>query len=328
MNKGQRYYITEAGFENLQNAGILRIHNQAFLRKLGFKEISLHTSGIFFNRIKSWMVMFSWLIKLKQQDIVLFHFPIHSSKNKILLKLILKKSIPAAVIIVDIDGLRDQDKALLKQELALLNQFNRIIAHNNAMKKFLEEKLPSKNIFSIGIFDYNSTAQRLKIQPPNAVCFAGNIEKSPFIYELKDVDINIYGLGFDITKANENLHYKGAFDASTLPAIMEGNYGLVWDGKDVLQCDPYLQYNNPHKLSLYLSAGLPVIVWSNSAVAPLVLEKNIGITVNNLIDLKNTLDSVTPAAYHLMQQNAAAIGVQLNEGFFLQQALLQITKEK
>lgn len=327
MNKAQRYYITEAGFENLRNAGILRIHNQAFLRRLGFKEISLHSSGIFINRFKSWQILLTWLFKLKEQDLVLFHFPIHSSKNKILLRLISKKSIPAAVIIVDIDGLRDRDEALLKQELALLHQFKWIIAHNDAMKKFLEEKLPSKKIYSIGIFDYNSTAQEPKIQTSNAICFAGNIEKSPFIYALNDVDINIYGLGFDANQSKENLHYQGAFDAASLPSKLEGNYGLVWDGKDIHQCDPYLQFNNPHKLSLYLAAGLPVIVWSNSAVAPLVLEKNIGITVNNLADLKNILKTVTPATYHQMQQNAAAIGVRINKGYFLQQALLQIMKE-
>lgn len=327
MSKRQRYYITEAGFEKLQNAGILRVHNQEFLRRLGFKEIGLYSSGTFINRIKSWLAMLAWSFKTKQQDLVLFHFPVLSIKNRMLFKLMTKRGIPAAVIIVDIDGLRDKDDALLKKELALLNQFSWIIAHNNAMKNLLEEKLPSKNILSIGLFDYCAKEERAMITRSNTICFAGNIEKSTFIYALKDVDINIYGLGFDTTMASENLHYRGAFDAATLPGKLEGNYGLVWDGKDIHECDPYLRFNNPHKLSLYLAAGLPVIVWSDSALAPLVMEKKIGITVNSLADLKTMIDMVTPAAYLHMQQNAAAIGILLNKGHYLQQVIFQIIKE-
>lgn len=327
MNNAKRYYVKEAGFDNLMNAGILRSQNEAILEKLNFEAINPSYSISFFQRLKSWFEMIRWLFKLKQQDLVIFHFPFHSSKNKLLLKLLSKKNIPIAVIIVDIDGLRDNDEKLLKEEINLLKQFKWVIAHNEAMKHFLEQKLPSKKIISIGLFDYKVTEAASNTVFQDCICFAGNIEKSSFIYSLNNTEVNIYGLGFDKSKSKENLYYQGAFDAATLPSKLEGSYGLVWDGEEINHCHPYLQYNNPHKLSLYLAAGMPVIVWDKSAVADLVLQENIGITIKNLADLKNKLNTITTAAYQQMQQNAASIGIQLKSGFFLKQVISRLTEE-
>ena len=50
---------------------------------------------------------------------------------------------------------------------------------------------------------------------------------------------------------------------------MEGSFGLVWDGISVETCagvyGEYLKVNNPHKTSLYLASGIPVIIWKEAA---------------------------------------------------------------
>lgn len=63
----------------------------------------------------------------------------------------------------------------------------------------------------------------------------------------------------------------------------------------------YLKYNTPHKASFYLRAGLPIIVWRQSAIAQLVEERNAGIAVNSLTELTEVLKSVTPADYKALK---------------------------
>ena len=49
----------------------------------------------------------------------------------------------------------------------------------------------------------------------------------------------------------------------------------------------YTKFNNPHKLSCYLAAGIPVIVWEKTAIAEMVKRENIGYTIRSLEGIKN-----------------------------------------
>ncbi|MEI3535629.1 MAG: hypothetical protein V8R16_02480, partial [Bacilli bacterium] len=80
----------------------------------------------------------------------------------------------------------------------------------------------------------------------------------------------------------------------------------------------YLKYNNPHKLSLYLAAGLPVIVWSKSAIAKFVIDNNVGICVNNLNEIN---DKIKKSNYELIRNNAIKIGEKIRKGYFLNNCL-------
>ena len=69
----------------------------------------------------------------------------------------------------------------------------------------------------------------------------------------------------------KNVKYCGQYKPEELPEKLEGGFGLVWDGDDLGACTgvfgEYMKYNNPHKTSLYLASGLPVIIWEKAAMA-------------------------------------------------------------
>lgn len=56
---------------------------------------------------------------------------------------------------------------------------------------------------------------------------------------------------------------EGSYMPEELPEKLEAKYGLVWDGLEITSCEgtfgQYLKYNNPHKFSLYMAAGIAVI---------------------------------------------------------------------
>ncbi len=113
-----------------------------------------------------------------------------------------------------------------------------------------------------------------------------------------------------------------------LPAALEGGFGLVWDGDSAETCSgvfgEYLRYNNSHKASLYLAAGLPLVVWKESAIAHFVVDKQCGIVVDSLHNLQKVLDELTIQDYNELLDNARYVGVALREGAYLKAALMKL----
>ena len=329
MIKGtDKYYLAETYDSNLHTASIVRKDNEKILAQEGFAELKFrHTKdGSLSVKLRRMNELIKLILSVKKNSLVIFHFPLLANAYIILLKVLGKLGIKTATIIIDIDGLRYKDENLLKKEIETLKQFTHIIAHNSAMKTFLKQYIAADKISCIELFDYPAE-QNLSEKPlSNIVCFAGNFEKAGFVNELgkiQHVQFNLYGQSFNAAD-KKNISYEGAFTPNELPKKLKGSFGLVWDGNTIEACDEYLQYNNPHKLSLYLAAGLPVIVWEQSAAAKLVLEKNIGITVNSLTELGDIIKNISAEEYNLMKQNIEPLRVEIINGAFLKRAVAKI----
>ena len=248
-------------------------------------------------------------------------------------------------IIHDLEALRyaNLDTVPLKhkirvhlQESSLLKIADGVIAHNPIMKSVLVDKgIAEDKIVSLGIFDYlipdfQEKSGQTKDQP---IIVAGNLaqEKAGYLYVLPETPIyNLYGVGFDKSRALENEAYFGSFLPDELPAALEGGFGLVWDGDSAETCSgvfgEYLRYNNSHKASLYLASGFPLVVWKQSALSRFMLENGCGIAVESLHDLKNTIENLSDADYQELIANAKNIGKKIRDGFYLTSALKELTK--
>jgi hypothetical protein len=118
---------------------------------------------------------------------------------------------------------------------------------------------------------------------------------------------------------------QGFVQSDELIATAKGHFGLVWDGDSTTTCSgnfgEYLQYNNPHKTSLYLRCGLPVIIWSKAALANFIRENKVGICIDSLEDLEEVLSKVQKEDYAEMKSRALRIRNKLQSGFYTRLAL-------
>ncbi|MGX6427490.1 hypothetical protein [Lactiplantibacillus argentoratensis] len=73
-------------------------------------------------------------------------------------------------------------------------------------------------------------------------------------------------------------------------------------------------YNNPYKLSFYLAAGIPVIIWAKAAEAEFVLSNHLGYTINSIDDINNLISTITPNSYQEIIQNVHRIQLKLIHG--------------
>ena len=283
--------------------------------------------------------------QLKSGDQLLIQFPMlhHSFFTTRLVRKIQRRGVQVYFIIHDLEALRyaNLDTVPLKhkirvhlQESSLLKVADGVIAHNPIMKSVLVEKgIPEHKLVSLEIFDYLIPNYQEKdgLSKDQPIIVAGNLaqEKAGYLYQLPARPAyNLYGVGFDESRALANETYFGSFLPDELPAALEGGFGLVWDGDSAETCSgvfgEYLRYNNSHKASLYLASGFPLVVWKQSALSHFVVEKGCGIAVESLHDLSQAIEQLDDKDYQDLLVTAKRIGQKIREGFYLTKALRQL----
>lgn len=293
-----------------------------------------------FSNTKSWLKSLDILSK---GDTVFIQYPWTDSfilYSKVLNK-ISKKKAKSVAVVHDLNILRNLNNSGIKlkikqkyQEELTLKLFDYIIVHNEKMKQVLINRgFDSKKLIVLEIFDYltDESFTGSKVCKELPIVIAGNLspEKSSYIYQLhniKDVNFNLYGANYTCAdKYYSNISYKGKFRPEQLPNVMEGSFGLVWDGDTVKTCGGdfgnYLRFNNPHKTSLYIASGLPVIVWNESAMASFVKKNNIGIAVSSLYELHDKITGISNEQYDKMCENVRFLSLKLRDGFYFKKAI-------
>jgi hypothetical protein len=243
------------------------------------------------------------------------------------------KGIISIVIIYDINSLR-YGMDIKNSEVRVLGRFKNVISHNSTMSAWLKYNGCSANIVDLGLFDYISEDAVCNEKRSNAIIIAGNLSRDKsgcYIYKLQPIrgySYNLYGKKVERELLPPCADYKGVFNPNELLNEMDGKYGLVWDGNSVDTCNgsmgEYLRYNNPHKISLYLAAGKPVIVWSESALAKFVVENGIGFCVNSLQRIEEKLENIDDEEYREMVSNVLKLGNKIRAGGYLIDALSMV----
>lgn len=304
-----------------------------------YRKIWMLTIGIL-----QWRKVFA---KLRKDDILVYQHPSSGTRiaNKIIPWIKKLKKVKLVVVIHDLESLRQlsymYNETVHKiADNRLLNNFDKIICHNDEMKKYLVDSgIPEEKLISLEIFDYISSLE-MKNSPNNnnnALTIAGNLypEKSPYIYKLLECtfnyQLNLYGPYMDSNiKLGDKIKYFGSFNPDELPGKLEGKFGLVWDGDSIETCSGntgnYLRYNNPHKTSLYLTAGIPVIIWKEAAMAKFIKKHNVGILVENLLEIEGIINGISEYEYAELKNNAIRLGNKLREGYYFKKAIKESVK--
>ena len=220
----------------------------------------------------------------------------------------------------------------------MLSLVDVIIVHNDKMKDFFIKKgFPETKLVSLKIFDYliDSQPSNSNVKFERSISIAGNldIKKSAYISQLGKlgVVVNLYGPNFShLLEKYKEIKYHGSFPASDIPNHLNSGFGLVWDGDSIDSCSgdfgEYLQYNNPHKLSLYLASGIPVVIWDKAAESKFVKENNLGLCVSSLYELQDKLNSITEHEFNEMVDNVEKQTDLLTHGKYTEASILEAEK--
>ena len=258
------------------------------------------------------------------------------------IKALRRRRIPLVLLVHDLDTLRlalrqeaslGERTRIQREEATAFSYATATIVHNRHMAKAIHEALgyPMERMVSLELFDYLAPGfapDERQMPERDTVVVAGNLtaQKAGYLYELPDdVRFDLFGLGLEEGRVGANVAYHGSFEADALPAQLGGRYGLVWDGPSAATCTDaygeYLRINNPHKTSLYLASGLPVVVWDQAAIADVVRERGVGVCVASLDELAERLAAVSESEYRQMRERACHVGTELRDGAFTKRAV-------
>ena len=316
-------------------------HVDELMRRMGFTDWAVRTGrgkvATFFRKLFS---MVNLLLKLKRGDVLVIQYPFKKF-FVIQCNIARLKGAKTVTLIHDLGTFRRR-KLTAEKEAKRLSHTDVIIVHNQCMNDWLTEHGCRVPLVNLDIFDYLSTeepdaAPHLLGEKPT-ITFAGGISrrKTGFLYQVDEVlegcHFDLYGSGLIPGTEVEwhNTTYHGQIDSDEFIRTIKADWGLVWDGETISGCSgiwgSYLRINNPHKASFYLRAGLPVIVWKESAMAPFITSHGVGITVDSLRELPEKLKGITPQEYALYKDAAMNMKKQLNDGHYFRQAFEQATQ--
>lgn len=274
-------------------------------------------------------------------DEVVIQYPLYMSYGAVvqLLRFLVKQRVEITFFVHDINSLRlskdstikgightNNPRRSLQNELHLLSYASQVIVPTLAMKNFLSDHGLSKPYAVLNLYDYLDGSKALGasddvVTVPQNIVFAGNLTKAAFLAQVKpsyDISYQVFGIQPQNFQLSPFVDYLGAFPADELVNHFKPGFGLVWDGNSISGVSGvlgnYLRYNSPFKASMYISAGLPIIVWNESAIAEYVKHNNLGIVASSLNDAEKQIHLLTVSDYNSMRENINHLARLMSQG--------------
>lgn len=341
--KQQRLCYISRNYYNLTTAGNkAKTDNEDTLIEMGAVNLGLHRT-VNSSKVLAFCLDLIGVIRacllLKKGDTLFLQYPVKKYFS-FLCKIACMKGAKTICVIHDLGSFR-RKKLSVKKEISRLSHCDYIIASNDNMREWLIARGMKKPVGALGLFDYrsNSFNQHQDTNKQEAlphVVYAGalSMRKNSFLVELtkslSSWNLTIIGNkdGLQGLQDNPHIEYKGFLPSETFISQIDTDFGLVWDGDSLDTCSgdygEYLRWNSPHKVSFCLRAGLPIIIWKEAAVAPIIEREGIGIAINSLKELKDIFKNLTKDDLARMKANAQEMAKKLNEGYFLNSAINHI----
>lgn len=341
MNLYQIVEITE----NFNHAGTKATADIAQIaERLGFQKISISMDTTVDSKVgklrrqagylRDWKAAFK---EIQEGSIVLLQHPFHHkqlTREKTLRRLKDEKQVRFLSLVHDVEELRAfrYSEYYAREFRTMLDLAEYIIVHNQCMKQwFVGQGIGEAKLIDLQIFDYLYPEKEKNYVFSKSITVAGNLDTEKCGYigqlgELTDLPVDLYGPNYnEALNACGNITYHGSFPSDEVPYQLNKGFGLVWDGESIHGCQglsgQYLRYNNPHKLSLYLASGLPVVIWEEAAEAGFVKEHQVGLCVSDLKELPEALQNLSETSCRKICENVGQIREKLMGGWFAERAL-------
>lgn len=339
------YYLTER-FNN-PNFGGIKARNDIdyILNNQNYKPIPIDFchlnqksiigfSKTIYRGLKNWFIINR---KITKKSNIFIQYPFGNAKlNTILIKK-MKSNRDCKFVAIIHDLQSFQDKQITRQnEINLLSQFDVVICHNKKMKgALIKEGIPDSKLVTLNLFDYLTNEKPVYSRNKgDGIVVAGNLApfKASYVYKIASTNLFnlvLYGPNFD-ESYSDSTDYRGSYPADKLLCHIKGSFGLVWDGDSLDTCNgtfgEYQKINNPHRVSMYLAAQIPIIIWNKAALRDFIVENNLGIGVDNLYQIPQVIASLNNDEYQNLVESTKEISKKLRSGYYTSDALSKALK--
>lgn len=268
------------------------------------------------------------LLALPRTTDVVFQFPNYNSFNKLASFLVSLRH-RVFFVVHDVDSIRDVPR---HQSSSILKRSHGCIVSGNLWRTAEIQALDLR-VQSLECWDYLTSVQAPgDWNPAGKALYAGSLsaDKAAWLYDKRrQLPLYLAGVNYDSSRKLDADVFLGSFssDAPSFPADV--SWGVVWDGDSPFElagkAGHYQWFNQPHKFSMYLAMGLPIICNKAAAMAQVVEKYGVGVSVDSLDDVPAAIAAVQqdPVAADQMRSNVLALRARIVAGDFLRSALIR-----
>lgn len=307
--------------------------------EIGFRK--LHYPRIYSAKLREvgkearWEYLESLLSCVLPGDTVIIQYPLWTNNSEFelefvnYLKSVRQAKIVALVwdIISWVQDARDRDYTK-DASLWMLNKYDLVIAANPKMGKRLQEVGGvTSPMIPMYLSDFIYKGPLIQKKFKKELYYVATGIDPALIHECpKNIPINFIGPHDRVKDTpSSSIRLLGAMDSNNIPYQLDGGFGLLYypQGGTYKGMHQYGECNNPLKLSLYLSSGLPVISMYNTAHAKWIKEQGVGIIIDNLSDIDKKIDEISESDYYKMIENIKPWQRAVSSGFFAKSAAME-----
>lgn len=265
---------------------------------------------------------------VKRGDVIYYQFPTYNGVRfeNFFVDHMNVRGAKLVAIVHDLEFLRFPSETQF-DEINFLNHFLVVIVHNDHMAAILRKNGLLVNIVNLQIFDYIIDERSMPTRQyiDKRIILAGSLNKAPYLENWNfETPITVFGIkpSFPLSHA---VTYRGKLSPEKIAQSLPSGFGLSWDvNSDQYQnSEEYAKYNNPHKVSLYIASGLPVIVKSGTAISDLIMKYNLGLVVDSLVDIDSSLQSLSETEMKCLLDNVNKFRSLIINGYFTKSAIVQ-----
>lgn len=259
-------------------------------------------------------------------DLVIFQYPIYNSLQfeVSFAEHLIYRGTKLVLMVHDYERLRFGGNDGF-DEIRHLNLVSAVIVPNEKMRDRMREDGVTSPIILQYCWDYLTDNPIDMAIPSREVVIAGSFVKSSILSEWnQDYKLIAYGSNDLNQTPAENVDYRGVRQQEELIRELPNCFGLAWDTGTTY--GEYTRYNNPYKVAMYLSLGMPVIVWKESAIAKLITDNGLGYTINSLDEIGIILSSVTDEELSELKTRVVNFSSLLRNGFFGRRFIVETEK--
>lgn len=341
--KSHRLCYISRNYRGVEGSGNkAKTDNEDTLQAMGACNLGLRRT-LYDNKVITFFLdlagIISYCFRVRKGDVILLQYPVKKYFSFIC-NVARARGARTVALIHDLGAMR-RKRLTEQQEIKRLMHADYVIASNSVMAQWLKDKGYTNKLGALGFFDYRSatTSSEKSSSDVCRVVYAGALamRKNAFILQMPDTiggwQMHIYGnkSGLPQLKTSENIIFHNFVPADTFIKEADADFGLVWDGDSLSSCTgsfgEYLRWNSPHKVSFYIRAGLPIIIWREAALASLVEQEGIGICVDSINELNDILPKITKEQMEDMRRNVERVSRQLADGHYLRTSLTKAVHE-
>lgn len=271
------------------------------------------------------------LLQVKKEDVLILRYPFEKLYMGVALGIKRIKGYRTALIIEDVNFMRydfNIESEEYKRGCKELGKHEIILAQTQDFIKAIEKDINSRFI-CFDVIPYLMRQEPI-IDERNLgeihIGFHGNLNKAGFLNHIEPSNYILHLSGesnerlIEYINNTPNIFFEkmAELDKENPSAMTKYDFGLVWDGEtfDIEEkgVGNYLRYAAPYKISNYLAHGLPVIAWSESAMANFIIKNRIGIVISSIKDLEEAMATISEREYKVLRNNAVKIGAKIRTG--------------